>query len=63
VDHRGLAGLEVAVVEQRLPRRESGLWDRSGSMKSTVVGFGAKLRASIVTYSAAHPSRYPSMRP
>src|SRR6516225_1052903 len=30
VDHHGLAGLEVAMVEQRLPGREPGLWDRSG---------------------------------
>src|SRR5215470_1607667 len=30
VDHHGLAGLKVAVVEQRLPRREPGLRDRSG---------------------------------
>jgi len=30
VDHHGLAGLEVAVIEQRLPRREPGLRDRRG---------------------------------
>src|SRR6266513_3001592 len=29
VDHHDLPGLEVAVVEQCLPRREPGLWDRS----------------------------------
>ena len=35
----------------------------AASMKSTVAGLGARLRASMATYSAAHPSRYPSMRP
>src|SRR5262249_14844747 len=30
MDHDGLPGLEVAVVEQRLPRRQAGLGDRGG---------------------------------
>src|SRR5262249_7711848 len=30
VDQHGLAGFQVAVVEQRLPRREPGLWQRHG---------------------------------
>src|SRR5262249_42559580 len=56
VDQHRLSGLEVAVVEQRLPGREPGLRDRSRLDEIDRRRLRCQAATSIATYSAAHPS-------